>query len=137
MPQNAASDQGLHCLHRISIKNKIEMKKDTKHPLNWKLTRLNPLGIFGRPIPLMTCAPDIRLGFSTRNINCRWSLYLGNQCVCLPDHHYSFLLRNVPGRFLVSGWRTGRREWAKLNILTVTQCEDIGDERQKRLLTYR
>ena len=33
-PQNAASDQGLHCLHTgISIKNKIRMQKYTRHAL--------------------------------------------------------------------------------------------------------
>ena len=31
---DAASEQGLHCLHTgISIKNKIKMKKFTRHPL--------------------------------------------------------------------------------------------------------
>ena len=39
MAHNVAYDQGLHCLHTgISIKNEIEMKKDTKHLLNWKRT---------------------------------------------------------------------------------------------------
>ena len=33
MPQNAASDQGLHCLLTgISIRNRIKMKKYTRHP---------------------------------------------------------------------------------------------------------
>ena len=32
-PQNAASDQGLHCLLAgISIRNRIKMKKYTRHP---------------------------------------------------------------------------------------------------------
>ena len=32
-PQNAASDQGLHCLlTEISIQNRIKMKKYTRHP---------------------------------------------------------------------------------------------------------
>ena len=32
-PQNAATDQGLHCLHTgISIKSRIKMKKYTRHP---------------------------------------------------------------------------------------------------------
>ena len=45
--QNAASDQGLHCLLTgISIRNKIKMKRYTRHPLNWKWTR--PVDIDGR-----------------------------------------------------------------------------------------
>ena len=36
-PQNAASDQGLHCLLTgIAIKNMLRMKNDTRHPLNEK-----------------------------------------------------------------------------------------------------
>ena len=39
LPQNAASHQDLHCLHTvISIRNKIKMKKYTRHPLNEKWT---------------------------------------------------------------------------------------------------
>ena len=38
-PQNAASDQGLHCLLTgISIRNRIKMKTYTISPLNWKWT---------------------------------------------------------------------------------------------------
>ena len=39
MPLNAASDQGFHCLAEgLSIKILIKLKKNTQHPLNWKLT---------------------------------------------------------------------------------------------------
>ena len=39
MPQNTASDQGLHyLLIGIYIQNKMKMKKYTRHPLNWKWT---------------------------------------------------------------------------------------------------
>ena len=47
MSQNAVSDQDLHSLHAgISIKNKIEMKKYTRCPLNEKWTHpINKDGI--------------------------------------------------------------------------------------------
>ena len=39
IPQNATSDQGLHCLHTgISVQNRIRMNKSTRHPLNWQWT---------------------------------------------------------------------------------------------------
>ena len=39
MPQNVASDQGLHSLLiECSMKNRIKMKNTTHEPLNWKWT---------------------------------------------------------------------------------------------------
>ena len=77
MLQNAASDQGLHCLRtEYSIKILIKVKTTTQQPLKWKLT--GPIDMWEIPFSINGLTGSMYIDFVLCHKNVNWTSSLQN-----------------------------------------------------------